>query len=331
MKPNPWEWTEEDLLELIKLEVQESLQLDYKRCDALQRTDAKKNEISKDVSSFANAGGGTIVYGMQETGHIPTAIDAGFDPNEITKEWLEQVINSRIQRRINGVRVNPVSLTRSSPGRVAYVVFVPQSHSAPHQAWDKRFYRRFNFESVPMEEYEIRDVSNRSTSPDLSLDFVFRPGDSETALAVESDALYQEVLLAAQVQNFSQAVATHAVFHLHFDERLDIDDPPAEMRRHDETSSLRMDGVDVSLRKFTILWDDKKGLPIFAGITAEIPTPPVKIRIPRDVELLALRYTVGAPGMTAKDGFVFISVRDNLARIIVPSVKEADEPSEGAA
>ncbi len=331
MKPNPWDWTEEDLLELITLGVQESLELDYKRCDALQRSDGKKNEISKDISSFANSGGGTIVYGMKENGHTPTEIDVGFDPTDITKEWLEQVINSRIQRRIAGVRVNQVPLDRTAPSRVAYVVHVPQSQSAPHQSWDKRFYKRFNFESVPMEEYEIRDVSNRSTAPDLSLEFVFRPGDAETNLTVESDSYYAEVMLAALVQNLSQAVASHAVFHLHLDERIRIVELPNDVRKHNEKSSLKMEGAEVLLAKLTILWDDKKGLPLFAGIAIEIPTPPLRIQIPRGLDLLALRYTIGAPGMAVKDQFVFISVSEGKAKIVLPSTKYDDEASASVA
>lgn len=79
----------------------------------------------------------------------------------ITKEWLEQVINSAIQRRIEGVRVKQIALTSTHPGRVAYAVLAPQSPRAPHQASDKRFYKRSNFESRPMQEYEVREIANR--------------------------------------------------------------------------------------------------------------------------------------------------------------------------
>src|SRR5688500_10180937 len=102
-----WEWTEEDLQQLIDTEAKESLELEYKACPSLENTDVRKDEISKDVSAFANAAGGTIVYGMIEKGHVPIAIDAGYDPNgKITREWLEQVITSRIRQRIPGVRIN---------------------------------------------------------------------------------------------------------------------------------------------------------------------------------------------------------------------------------
>jgi len=136
MKP-PWEWEEDNLLDLIKAGIQESIDLDYKRSAALGNTDGKKNEISKDVSAFANSAGGTIVYGMIENKHVPTELDSGYDPKEISKEWLEQVINSRIQRRIDGVRVKQINLRTQSPGRVVYSVHIPQSLRAPHQAADK--------------------------------------------------------------------------------------------------------------------------------------------------------------------------------------------------
>jgi predicted HTH transcriptional regulator len=123
----PWNWTEADVLQLITDQVQESLTLDYKECLALRKTDRKKDEISKDVSAFANSAGGVIVYGVKETGHIPTAIDDGYDPSHISKEWLEQVIDSRIQRRIDGIRINPIRLSGPKAGKVMYVVSIPQS------------------------------------------------------------------------------------------------------------------------------------------------------------------------------------------------------------
>jgi hypothetical protein len=163
-----WDWVEADIEELIRNQTQENLELDYKACAALAKTDARKTELSKDVSAFANSAGGTIVYGVHEQNHVPTAIDVGYDQNDISKEWLEQVINSGIQRRIDGIRINPVQLT-ATPGKVIYVVSIPQSMRAPHMALDKRFYKRFNFSSVPMEEYEVRDVGRRSETPDLEI------------------------------------------------------------------------------------------------------------------------------------------------------------------
>src|SRR2546428_13386889 len=108
-------WTEDDLLRLIANSVQENVQLDYKSFAALQNTDGKKNEISKDVSAFANSAGGVLVYGIVEEGHVPVRLDDGFEPNQLSKEWVEQIINLRIQRRIDGFIINPVDLPKPHP------------------------------------------------------------------------------------------------------------------------------------------------------------------------------------------------------------------------
>jgi predicted HTH transcriptional regulator len=76
MKPAN-EWDEAYLQELIRIEEQEGLTLDYKASAALDKADAKKNEMSKDVSAFANSAGGFLVYGMLEDKHVPTSIDVG--------------------------------------------------------------------------------------------------------------------------------------------------------------------------------------------------------------------------------------------------------------
>lgn len=205
----PSTWTEQDLKRLIADQIGESLTLDYKESAALQRSDGKKNELSKDVSAFANSAGGVLVYGIKENGHIPVAIDNGYDPVDISKEWIEQVINSRVSRRITGLRIYPVSLTETSPGRVAYVVEIPASTDAPHMAADHRYYKRFNFESVPMEDYEVRDVSRRYTGPNLHFGLLLK-GDAPGLPEPAGPTVY------AYLENLSPIAADFALvtFHL---------------------------------------------------------------------------------------------------------------------
>ena len=167
------EWQETDLMELVKQQADESSELDFKESGALQQTDGKRRELGKDVSALANSAGGTLIYGIvedQET-HKASSLDGGSDPQVISKEWVEQVINSHIQPRLSGVRIHQIELTTQRPGKVAYAVDVPQGSTA-HQASDKRYYKRFNFESVPMEHYEIIDVLNRAETPNMELQFL---------------------------------------------------------------------------------------------------------------------------------------------------------------
>ena len=96
----PWEWNEDNPLALIATGEKGSIELDYKAYDTLAQTEREKNEVSKDASAFANAGRETIVYDMIENRHLPVKLNVDYDQSVISKEWLDQVINSRIQRKI---------------------------------------------------------------------------------------------------------------------------------------------------------------------------------------------------------------------------------------
>jgi hypothetical protein len=162
----------DDLQRLIDDEIQESLTLDYKASGALGRQNNQRNELCKDVSAFANSAGGQIVYGITEEGHLPSGIDGGVDPQEISREWIEQVINSNIQPRIRGLIIKAIPL---DDDLTAYALTIPPSTTA-HQAPDKRYYRRFNFQSVAMDDYEVRDVMNRSSSAEPFTRLHFKNG-----------------------------------------------------------------------------------------------------------------------------------------------------------
>ena len=176
MKP-PTEWKEEDIQKLIDQKIGESTTLEYKACDALRikkSRDKVISEISKDVSAFANAAGGTIVYGVIEQNHRPARIDPNpYHPEEITKEWLENVIDSNISRKIDGVIINQIELQTSNPGKVIYAVYIPQSLQGAHQAKNFIYYQRRNFKAEPMEDYQVRDVMNRFNFPVLEAETNF--------------------------------------------------------------------------------------------------------------------------------------------------------------
>ena len=189
----------DDIKTLIKNEAEESVHLDFKATGSLSKDDRKKSEIAKDVSAFANSDGGIIVYGIEERDHKAYALSY-IDGNTYTKEWLEQVIQDNIQQRIEELKIFPIrdngDITKS-----IYIVKIPRSSKAPHMSADKCYYKRNNFRSVKMEEYEVRDLFYRESTPNLKIvGYDFIPTE------VLDD--YITFKFIAQVWNDSNTIAT---------------------------------------------------------------------------------------------------------------------------
>ena len=143
----PKNWTEAKLKNFITSGIEESLTLEYKSAEALDRSEYKKKEITKDVSAMANSAGGILIYGIAEFSaenkrHLPEKITP-VNRNEFPREWVEQIINA-IRPRIDGIVIHSVNLS-SGETHMAYIIEIPQSNTA-HQASDHRYYKRFNFQ-----------------------------------------------------------------------------------------------------------------------------------------------------------------------------------------
>jgi len=167
-------WDINKINDYIANEIEENLQLDYKAAGALGKTEGKKKEISKDVSAFANSAGGIIIYGISEfdeakKSHLPEKIDP-VNRTEFSKEWIEQVINSNISPKVSGIKIFPIQVGAAADNHGVYIIEIPQSNTA-HQAKDKKYYKRYNFESVAMEDYELKDIINRTNKTDIRISF----------------------------------------------------------------------------------------------------------------------------------------------------------------
>jgi hypothetical protein len=149
---------EADLRELVENQVAESKVIDYKT--ALPgNSDSAKTEFLADTSSFANAGGGHLVFGIEAPDGAPTELTGLGDvvPDaEVLR--LENILRDGIQPRIPGVSIRAIAL----PGlKVAIVVRIPRSWALPHRVTFKghgHFYSRNSAGKYRLDVSELRSV-----------------------------------------------------------------------------------------------------------------------------------------------------------------------------
>src|SRR5690349_7264615 len=121
---------EQDLIDLVTEQVGESLVVDYKLSLPGGR-DSEKKEFLADVTSFANAAGGHLVYGMDEQGGLPV-LPAGLPGIDTEAEILrlENIAASGIEPRIPGLAMRAVPRQSAAP---VVIVAIPRSWARPHQ------------------------------------------------------------------------------------------------------------------------------------------------------------------------------------------------------
>jgi hypothetical protein len=141
MIPKPLEQiTEADLNELLIAGVAERTTLDYKRDLPTPMNDAAKRELLADVSSFANTDGGDLVFGIDESGGVPTSIPGVKidDPDELIRQY-EQIIRT-------GLSASFQPRTRAVPLQSSFhvlIIRVAPSKDRPHRVdANSRFYAR---------------------------------------------------------------------------------------------------------------------------------------------------------------------------------------------
>ena len=105
--------TEQDLQELIDNEVIEAKTSEYKG-ELPGGTDSEKKEFLADISSFANASGGDIIYGITSDKNTGKPLELkGLSitnaDNEILR--LENIIRDGIEPRIPSINTKSIQLT----------------------------------------------------------------------------------------------------------------------------------------------------------------------------------------------------------------------------
>ncbi len=154
-----------DIDALIANAVAEGKAIDYKESLSVG-TDGEKKEFLKDISSFANASGGDILYGVREKRDAagkPTGLPdearglAGINVDQ-EKLRLDNLIRNGIAPRIGGLQIKGVE---GFPDGPVLLIRVPKSWAAPHMLTfqsESRFFSRTNSGRHALDVTEIRSA-----------------------------------------------------------------------------------------------------------------------------------------------------------------------------
>jgi hypothetical protein len=179
-----------------------------------------------------------------------------------------------------------------------YAVSIPAATSrAPHQAADKRYYKRYNFQSVPMEDYEIRDILRRASTPDLWLNFRFDAGTTTEIKFPPEKEVSQPISLFIDIGNRSNEPALYYVIKIYLDELFTPFDTrgcfPSEAVKTSEGRSLKSFGKGFGI---------PGNLPVFRETMFTLFEPPIKFTVESNTLQwpdFYLGYDIRAPGFAA--------------------------------
>src|SRR5712692_1871037 len=148
---------ESDLQALVDNQVSERKTIEYK--EALPgNADGDKKEFLADVSSFANASGGDLIYGIREQSGVPVEL-SGLELSDIDAEILrlESCIQTGIAPRLfRIVETHPAALP--SKQRYAIIIRIRKSWTAPHMVTFKNESKFFSRDSRGKHQLDVSEL-----------------------------------------------------------------------------------------------------------------------------------------------------------------------------
>ncbi len=132
---------------------QEGYHLDYKK--SMGNPDKAKNELAKDISSFANSSGGFLIIGIDDDRNI-LGVEKEIN-NKRIDEWINQVVNSNIDPYVSYFDPKIIDIPESE--KVLVVIHIPESTKKPHMVNELfQYFVRINDSSKKANHSQVRDM-----------------------------------------------------------------------------------------------------------------------------------------------------------------------------
>lgn len=299
---NSLDWDESYILNLPPgehdwLEFKGSTALDF----TLPRGDENKalEELSKQLSAFANSGGGTLVYGIKDapSGHTRHVDEGGVNlalKGRSTKEWLEDVIPNLVDMPLSRFNVytiiNTSAQSNIDPGKGIILIEINDSEQAPHQARDKRYYARVSGKSKPISHRMVLDIMGRATHPKMGLSLKF------VELSLYKGKL-KELYLQANCVNNGRIYANYVNGYIHIRSELVSKKEESKRQVNDKYTALFFQNLHKDLV------DLELGIPAMGGL----PATPHTFRY-------VTRYDPVLPGLNYGQRFELSIKREEIER-----------------
>lgn len=206
--------TKADIDALITGKRAEAKTLEYKM-KLPDRTDEAKKEFLADISSFANASGGDIIYGIEpdkdgngKTNGEPKAVAPIIDPNaDKTKLWLETSIRDGIATRVP-VQIAVIKGWNTDNNGFVIVIRIPKSFASPHMVTYKNTSRFFARNSGGKYQLDVGEIRNAFLATDSQAERIKRFREDRLAKIIADEtpvklsSTYRTVLHLIPLGNF---------------------------------------------------------------------------------------------------------------------------------
>lgn len=293
------DWTEDDVISLPQgendaFERKGSPLLDLTLPQA--REDKVRDELAKQLSAFANTGGGQIIYGLTNGGGVDNGgVARSVRGRQSTKEWLENVIPTLTDFEIVGFNVyeiHPKGVGSSlASDKSIYVVDVPDSDRAPHQSKrDLKYYIRLSGTSQPAPHRLVEDIRNRVRHPKLEIQDLRVIGASAGAISGVKSRVPVNISVRFDLRNRGRVQASQCCLQLSAPQ-------PISTGRFDTTDYFTRSGVNGA-----VLFELKN--PLYPEMEIALQC---SFNVLVDVEILAQGESLAMGGLTLDDAFFSIT------------------------
>ena len=166
-----------------------------------------------------------------------------------------------------------------------------------------------------MEEYEVRDVTNRSSSPLLKLGLSLPNNPCDIVFKINSNVSLP-IPIKITISNDAPTPAMYSLTRLHLDKRLQIH----STGRHTFECKTMLNVENASIEALTHRcgYSIPDSMPVWQGVSFEIDTIQVQLTKPTDYALFVIGWSVDSPGMSQQTGGYKLLVYKNQVHIVDP-------------